>query len=159
MSFRFESARARWGVEDYLDALRRSNPRYAYGSTPGRGYLKLWYHHAGTSADDRSVFAFADARGNVYRADSARKRGRLLGRAEEMARRPVGGSSPSPRVVGDARRRRHRSPNAPTFAKQRFISRKIRILRHEGYPPKQAEAIAYRYAGVPRRKARRRSRR
>jgi hypothetical protein len=58
-----------------------------------------------------------------------------------------------PKTSGD-RRRRHRSASAPTFSKQRYVSRKIRILRNEGYPPRQAEAIAYRYAGEPRRRAR-----
>ena len=50
--------------------------------------------------------------------------------------------------------RGHRTPGAPTFAKQAQISRKIRKLRHEGYGPKQAEAIAYRMAGVPPKKKR-----
>lgn len=36
----------------------------------------------------------------------------------------------------------------PSARQQAFISRKIRILRHEGYPEKQAVAIAYRMAGV-----------
>lgn len=37
-------------------------------------------------------------------------------------------------------------------AKQKWISEKIRVLRHEGYPPAQAIAIAYRMAGVPPRR-------
>ena len=53
----------------------------------------------------------------------------------------------------DARRFRR-----PTPAEQEQISAKIRVLRHEGYPPKQAIAIAYRMAGVPERGARRRKR-
>lgn len=58
------------------------------------------------------------------------------------------------RTSGQAdKRRRHRSPGAPTFQKQAWISRKIRKLRHEGYPSKQAEAIAYRMAGIPARGA------
>lgn len=36
-----------------------------------------------------------------------------------------------------------------TPAKRLAISRKIRLLRHEGYPERQAIAIAYRMAGVP----------
>lgn len=36
-------------------------------------------------------------------------------------------------------------------AKQRRISEKIRVLRHEGYPQRQAIAIAYRMEGVARR--------
>lgn len=63
-----------------------------------------------------------------------------------------------PKTEGD-RRRRHRTTGAPTFATQRYISRKIRKLRHEGYPPKQAEAIAYRYAEARRKPARKTSRR
>jgi hypothetical protein len=35
-------------------------------------------------------------------------------------------------------------------ARQAFISKKIRILKREGYPPEQAIAIALRYAGVPK---------
>jgi hypothetical protein len=61
----------------------------------------------------------------------------------------------------DARKkhpRGHRSKTAPTFAKQAQISRKIRLLVKEGYPPKQATAIAYRMAGVPARPAKRRTR-
>lgn len=40
----------------------------------------------------------------------------------------------------------------------KWISNKIRVLMHEGYPQKQAIAIAFRMAGVPKRK-RRKSRR
>lgn len=36
--------------------------------------------------------------------------------------------------------------------KKAWISSKIRVLRHEGYPPKQAIAIAHRMAGVPRKR-------
>jgi len=45
----------------------------------------------------------------------------------------------------------HRTKGAPSFATQAKISRKIRMLvREEGYSPKQAAAIAYRYYGVAR---------
>jgi hypothetical protein len=54
--------------------------------------------------------------------------------------------------------RRHRRPGTPTFAQQKRISRKIRTLRHEGYGPAQAAAIAYRMEGVPYRPARARAR-
>lgn len=56
----------------------------------------------------------------------------------------------------------HRKAGAPTFKKQKWISSKIALLRHEGYPPKQAEAIAYRMAGVSslkKKRARRHDRR
>lgn len=43
----------------------------------------------------------------------------------------------------------------PTKSQQHFISEKIRILRHEGYPQDQAIAIAYRMAGVPPRRKKR----
>jgi hypothetical protein len=177
MSFRFESARARWGVEDYLDALRRSaaastgpggRSRYIYGMTPLRSYMKLWYQTS-PSALDRSVFAFVDPKGMVYRADSARKRGRMLGSAEQLARTAPsqrGLSSPIPRAVGDAsrsRRHHHRTADAPTFAQQRAIGRKMRILERENAARRgkakrsqaQMLAIAYRYAGVPPRGTRR----
>lgn len=51
---------------------------------------------------------------------------------------------------------RHRTKGAPTFAQQRFIGKKIRRLHREGYEGKQAVAIAYRYAGVPKKKTKKR---
>jgi hypothetical protein len=54
--------------------------------------------------------------------------------------------APTSRDGRDAKRpRRFRSKRA----QQAFISQKIRILRHEGYPPGQAVAIALRMGGVP----------
>lgn len=50
----------------------------------------------------------------------------------------------------DKRRHHHRSAGAPSFKKQAKISRKIRLLRKEGYPPAQAAAIAYRMYGENR---------
>lgn len=44
----------------------------------------------------------------------------------------------------------HRTKSAPSFATQTKISKKIRLLVREGYGPKQAAAIAYRYYGVAR---------
>lgn len=61
---------------------------------------------------------------------------------------------PSPRRRKATTHRHHR-PGAPTFAQQKTIARKVRILRREGYPEKQAVAIAYRTAGVRPRKTRR----
>ncbi|MES2179846.1 MAG: hypothetical protein V4550_18440 [Gemmatimonadota bacterium] len=44
--------------------------------------------------------------------------------------------------------------------KRAWISRKIRFLiKREGYPQRQAIAIAYRMAGVPRKRARKKGRR
>ena len=40
----------------------------------------------------------------------------------------------------------------PTRAQQQFIGEKIRTLRHEGYPQRQAIAVAYSMAGVPARR-------
>jgi hypothetical protein len=54
------------------------------------------------------------------------------------------------RSTRDPERHRHRTPGAPSFAKQKLISRKIRLLRREGYEPKQAQAIAYRMYGASR---------
>lgn len=62
------------------------------------------------------------------------------------------------RIGRDLARHHHRTKGAPSFRQQRFISRKIEILVREGYPPKQAAAIAYRMAGVPPRSSRRRRR-
>lgn len=50
------------------------------------------------------------------------------------------------------RRHHHRTPGAPSFAKQKLISRKIRLLVREGYDPKQAAAIAYRMYGASRKR-------
>ena len=52
------------------------------------------------------------------------------------------------KVSGD--RHQHRAPGAPSFAKQKLISKKIRLLVREGYDRKQAAAIAYRTYGVSR---------
>lgn len=54
---------------------------------------------------------------------------------------------------GKKRFPRHLGPK--TRAK---VSRKVRLLRHEGYPAKQAVAIAYRMSGVATKKTRRRGR-
>lgn len=48
------------------------------------------------------------------------------------------------------KRHRHRTPSAPSFAKQKLISRKIRLLVREGYDRRQAAAIAYRMYGASR---------
>lgn len=53
-----------------------------------------------------------------------------------------------------ARRRKKKTASASSRKKQAAISRKIRTLRHEGYGPKQAAAIAYSMLGVPRKKKR-----
>lgn len=53
------------------------------------------------------------------------------------------------------KRHHHRSKSAPSFTLQSKISRKIRLLREEGYPPKQAAAIAYRMYGASRSSRRR----
>ena len=57
--------------------------------------------------------------------------------------------------------RNARDPSIGTRTSQRkdqaWISDKIRVLRHEGYPERQAIAIAYRMAGIPPRKQKRRS--
>lgn len=57
------------------------------------------------------------------------------------------------RIVPDTRAHGYGAPPPSSRdlsrAKRKRISEKIRILRHEGYPEKQAIAIAYRMAGVP----------
>ena len=45
-------------------------------------------------------------------------------------------------------RRRSRRPR-PTARQRAYIQRKIPVLLDEGYPQRQAIAIAYRMAGVP----------
>lgn len=64
---------------------------------------------------------------------------------------------PAPVRDRDTKKDHHRSSSAPSFRKQKQISRKIRLLIREGYEPKQAAAIAYRMYGVARPKAKRRS--
>ena len=54
--------------------------------------------------------------------------------------------------------RDRRKPSAPSRKTQKWISNKIRLLRHEGYPDRQAIAIAYRMAGVPARPVPRKTR-
>jgi hypothetical protein len=158
MAFRFERVRARWAFEDYLDRLRRDHPQYEYGWDEGRGYLKIWRQAKMGGRLSRSAVAFVDPAGNVYRAESWKKRGRLLAHAEKMGQGVPTGSGRDPR------RHRHRTAGAPTFREQRRIHAKMRILERENAtrrPPRsqaQMLAIAYRYAGVPPRPARRRRR-
>jgi hypothetical protein len=109
---------------------------------------------------DRLYRRYEDAWREVQRLSRGSSRGREHARAERrmlslerqyraaMRRRrgsPHRDASRSPR-------HRHRSASAPTFAKQRAIARKVRILRHEGYPEKQAVAIAYSMAGEARKR-------
>lgn len=54
------------------------------------------------------------------------------------------------------KRREAQTGRDPSRAKKRFISKKIKILRHEGYPERQSIAIAYRKAGVAPRRGRKR---
>lgn len=56
----------------------------------------------------------------------------------------------------DPRRRR---ASKLVRSKEKFIGEKIRTLRHEGYPPKQSVAIAYRMAGIPPRAKKRAAKR
>lgn len=65
------------------------------------------------------------------------------------------GYGPPPPSSRDPGKRR----GGVTRAQRKFISEKIRILRHEGRPEAQAIAIAYRMAGVPPRASKARGRR
>ena len=94
-----------------------------------------------------------------YRAEAERRRRSGPARDERRRSRSTRDRAGRDAVSGcrcahqrrDARKTR--APTATTSAQRRFISEKIRILRHEGYPPRQAAAIAYRMAGVPRRRS------
>jgi hypothetical protein len=54
-----------------------------------------------------------------------------------------------------SRRRANARDRGISREKQKWISDKIRKLRHEGYPQNQAIAISYRMAGIPPRRSRR----
>jgi hypothetical protein len=224
-AFPFADTRIARSFHDYLDRLESAHPSYVYGTTAGRDYLRVWRHPQGSSS--KSIVVFVDHYGNAYKADSWKKRGRLLGQVSGMGagvpERPrprpapeqlslfgatiAGRSRPrrnliegylrhfydaraarpgSPaykrkmkaanaywkrmtpgeheqtarymrgetNVMGDRGRGRHRAAGAPTFAQQKEIGRKIRLLRREGRPERQAVAMAYRYAGVPPRTSR-----
>lgn len=66
-----------YALERYIDGLRDSRPEYVYGFETGTKYVKIWKKHPGASS--RSVVAFYDeTTGDLYRADSWKKRGRFL---------------------------------------------------------------------------------
>lgn len=73
--------------------------------------------------------------------------------ASGSARRDSCGASKGACGCGCSHKQRDAARTSKTStassAQRRFISEKIRILRHEGYPQNQAIAIAYRMAGVP----------
>ena len=74
-----ESPRAAdpFALERYIDELRDAAPHYVYGFDIERKYVRIWKKHPGS--DFRSVVAFYDeSTGDLYRADSWKKRGRLL---------------------------------------------------------------------------------
>lgn len=113
----------------YLAHLQSEHPEYTYGVDHGRVYSRIWKRLGNQST--RSVVAFVDADGAIYRADSWKARGRRLGHVTDVGRDPGRKLSPQKRAA---------------------LARKIRKLRHEGYPQAQAVAIAHRMLGVARRR-------
>ena len=65
----------------YLDRLRGSplfpSPTWSYGYDEGRDYIKVWRRFG--AQDSRSIVAFVDRRGTLYKANSWKKRGRMIG--------------------------------------------------------------------------------
>ena len=93
---------------------------------------------------------------HVPRADVAIytvTRGGRLKWAADVQRHPLGGRPDRDRTVRRPKKpvsARHNDANPkPTREQQEFIQEKIRVLRHEGYPQRQAIAVAYSMAGVP----------
>lgn len=74
--------------------------------------------------------------------EAARELEKMIARAETAKKRA------SRMTIGDIDQLRHafdneRDARNPSRTKDRRISNKVRLLRHEGYPQKQAVAIAY----------------
>lgn len=82
----------------------------------------------------------------IVTAGSQSRTFKTLQRAVMWGRAAIGDST-ARLVRSDRDASRDSSPRI-SHARQEWISKKIRLLRHEGYPERQAIAIAYREAGV-----------
>lgn len=123
-------------------ALRFPSTREAENFHHGTDYIyrkePVKLSDIGKTYDGKTVIVYAFSR--YWNKQTMTKHARIYGG------RVVGhGRDPEPRKA-----QRHRRPGAPTFTQQKHISRKIRLLRHEGKKPAQAAAIAYRMEGVSR---------
>jgi len=139
----------------FLANMHRKMKRGTYDPAQGK---KLWMYFVDRAAK-AYVKEFGGGAWNVIFPRSARLEAAEHYEKEErgMIERGEYSKYPPVRTIHDARdkARRHRAKGAPTFAKQEQIAKKVRLLRKEGYPPKQAVAIAYRMAGVARKPAQR----
>lgn len=139
----------------YLSA--RDARKYSYfekGTEPLRGGYSVAWRPAGAGVNWflRSPTKRVVAHGHAHDGDKA------ISAAKHALSNETSGYHGSHRSRGRSyklrnerdTRHHHRSKTAPSFATQTKISRKIRLLREEGYPPKQAAAIAYRMYGASR---------
>lgn len=76
-------------LDAYLERLRDAHRSYDFEVEPGRAYSKVWKRLRGQTS--RSIVAFVGPDGTAYKADSAKKRGRQLGRLAQLGTE-IGGS-------------------------------------------------------------------
>lgn len=145
-SFSFADVHTRRLFEDWMDRWLNDHPDYSLEVEGGRQYGKIWKRLGNQTS--RSIVFFVDQYGNLYQADSARARGRMVMNVRDVQPARDGRK----RIRTTKRTKSARSK--PTARQQAYISRKIPILMDEGYEQPQAVAIAYRMAGVPERKSR-----
>lgn len=87
-----------YALEKYIDRLMdQDRARHLYGVDYGRQYAKVWRKDY-PGAPERNVVVFVGYDGTMYRADSWKKRGRIVGHLDRLR-------EPSTR---DRRRRRAR---------------------------------------------------
>jgi hypothetical protein len=154
---RFKALKKIYAAADRLAYHARYKEGWDY---PESNALENDLRHRAQAAEEQAQKNYENylARESQRLREAARAAQPALGSYErELALTRIG--VPYKDYLRDARRRkrahRHRTAGAPTFKKQTQISRKIKKLVGEGYPPKQATAIAYRMAGVPTRKGKR----
>ncbi len=73
----FATPGTRWAFEDWIAMLERQHKDRSYGLDEGRTYLRIWWRGKGSDRS-RNVVGFLAPNGDLYRADSWKKKGRLL---------------------------------------------------------------------------------
>ena len=122
-------------------AKKESVRAHAMSAAYNRGEIP---HAHAARAHEQAADAHQRA-ANRSKGDTSERHAKLMLEHVDHAMRHERGPS------RDRDRLRHRrNPSAPPQKTQKWISKKIRLLRHEGYPERQAIAIAYRMAGVSR---------
>ena len=116
-------------IKAYVDALRRAQPSYEFGLDEGRSYLRLWKRLRGS--ESRSAVAFIAPDGTLYRSDSWRQRGRLLGHVGDAGRvvatRAIQQGIPALRLVGKA----PEAPEAPAETRAQLLQRRGREIEEQ----------------------------